>query len=137
LKKKKDLLQTIPGVGELTAEVILSETRGMKLFEKACQLAAYSGITPMSRQSGSSLNSKGSISRLENKNLRKAMYFPAIVAKKCNPIIKMFCERLSERGKSGKQVICAAIRKLLHIVFGMLKSGKPFDPKYQNLAFST
>jgi transposase len=137
LKKKKGLLQTIPGVGERTAEVILSETRGMKLFENARQLAAYSGITPMKRQSGSSLNSKGSISRLGNKNLRTAMYFPAIVAKRCNPIIKMICERLSERGKSGKQVVCAAIRKLLHIVFGVLRSGKPFDPKYQNLAFST
>ena len=87
----------------------------------------------MTRQSGSSLNSKGIISRLGNENLRTALYFPAIVAKRFNPLIRDFCERLTEKGKSGKQVICAAIRKLLHIIFGVLKSGKTFDPNYQNL----
>jgi hypothetical protein len=48
-----------------------------------------------------------------------------------------FCERFTEKGKSGKQVICAAIRKLLHIIFWGFKSGKPFDPNYKNLSFST
>lgn len=135
LNNKKKLLKSIPGIGDRTAEVILSETKGMEMFESARQLAAYSGITPMRRQSGSSLDSRGSISRLGNDNLRTALFFPAIVAKQCNPIIRAFCERLAEKGKSGKQLVCAAIRKLLHIVFGVLKSGKPFDPNYQNLAF--
>lgn len=138
LKGKKELLKTIPGISDRTAEVILSETKGgIDNFENARQLAAYAGITPKTSQSGSSLNSKGSISRLGNTALRTALYFPAIVAKKYNPIIQSFCKKLSERGKTGKQVVCAAIRKLLHIIFGVLKSGKPFDPNYQNLSFSS
>jgi transposase len=135
LKGKKQLLKTIPGISDRTAEVILSETKGMNMFESSRSLAAYAGITPKIRQSGSSLNSKGIISRLGNENLRNALYFPAIVAKRFNPIIKAFCDRLQERGKAGKQIVCAAIRKLLHIIYGVLKSGKPFDPNYLNSAF--
>jgi transposase len=138
LKRKKDLLKTIPGISDITAEVILSETKGgIEKFGSARQLAAYSGITPSIKQSGSSLNKKGSISRMGNSVLRTSLYFPAIVAKKFNPTIKAFCQKLADRGKSGKQIICASIRKLLHIVYGVLKSGKPFDPNYQNLAFAS
>lgn len=56
------------------------------------------------------------------------MYMPSVVAKRYNPIIKAFCERLSERGKRPKEIISAAMRKLLHINYGALKSGKAFDP---------
>ena len=138
LKKKKELLKTIPGIADRTAEVILRETKGgIENFESARQLAAYAGITPQIKESGSSVRGKGIISRLGNERLRTALYLPAVVAKKYNSSVKVFCERLSEKGKKGKQVICAGIRKLLHIVFGVLKSGKPFDPNCQNLAFSS
>jgi hypothetical protein len=56
------------------------------------------------------------------------LYLPAVVAKRHNPIIKAFCERLSQRGKRPMEIIAAAMRKLLHIVYGVLKSGKAFDP---------
>jgi hypothetical protein len=58
--------------------------------------------------------------------LRKALYIPAIVAWKHNPLIHVFCERLN--GKNGKAIVCAAMRKLIHLAFGVLKSGKAFDP---------
>jgi hypothetical protein len=57
---------------------------------------------------------------------------PAIVAKSCNPIIHNFCVRLSQSGLKPMEVIGAAMRKLLHLVFGVLKSGRPFDPNYLN-----
>ena len=138
LKKQKELLKTIPGISDRTSEIILSEIKGeIAKFESAKSLAAYAGITPKTSQSGTSLNSRGRISKLGNKTLRTALYLPAIVAKKHNFFIKVFCQRLSDKGKRGKQIICAAIRKLLHIIYGVLKSGKPFDPNYQNSSFST
>jgi transposase len=63
--------------------------------------------------------------------LRKALYMPAVVAKRHNPAIRAFCERLKANGKKGKAVICAAMRKLMHIAYAVLKSGKPFDPKFK------
>lgn len=74
-----------------------------------------------------SVNGKSKISKIGNNNLRKTLYFPAIVAKKHNPIIKSFCQRLELAGKPKMVIICAAMRKLVHIIYGVLKSGKAFD----------
>ncbi len=136
LKGKVSLLQTIPGIGEKSAIRFIAEIPNIENYTKAKCLAATFGITPKQRLSGSSINSS-SISKLGNKRLRKAFFLPALSAKLHNPIIKNFCKQLSERGKKAKQIICAAMRKLIHIVYGVLKSGKPFDPNYQNLSFSS
>jgi len=61
--------------------------------------------------------------------LRKALYMPALVAWQYNPIIRTFCQRLKNNGKNGKAIACAAMRKLIHIAFAVLQSGKPFDSK--------
>jgi hypothetical protein len=55
---------------------------------------------------------------------------PAVSAKKYNPVIRAFCQRLEANGKKGKAIICAAMRKLIHLAFAVLKSGIPFDPDY-------
>ena len=107
----------------------------MQKLESVRQLIAYSGITATKKQPEGSLDSKGVIAKLGNENLRSALYFPSIVAKKFNPAIKMLWNRLTERGKSDKQIICASIRKMLHIIFSVLKSGQTFYPNHQNLAF--
>ncbi|MGB4860342.1 MAG: IS110 family transposase, partial [Dokdonella sp.] len=60
--------------------------------------------------------------------LRRALYFPAMVALKHNPIIRTFGERLKSNGKRGKVLLCAAMRKLMHLIFGVLKNQQPFDP---------
>lgn len=65
-----------------------------------------------------------------NPLLRKALYMPTVVARTYNPAIRAFCEHLKAQGKNGKLITCAAMRKLLHLAFAILKSGKPFDPKY-------
>ena len=62
--------------------------------------------------------------------LRKALHMPALCALRFNPSIRTFCQRLKANGKNGKALACAAMRKLIHIAFGVLKSGKPFDPNY-------
>lgn len=130
LKEQSDLLQSIPGIGEKTAQVLLSEIEFSR-FDSARSVAAQAGVTPGRRQSGNSLNWTR-LSKIGNGRIRKALYFPAMSAMKHNEIIKTFASRLSQNGKAPMQVICAAMRKLLHIAFGVLKNNHPFDP---NLAF--
>ena len=130
LKAQKDLLKTIPGIGDATAAMLLSEIGDRERYTSARQLAAYAGLTPAIRQSGSSVRGRGAISRMGNPNFRKALFFPAMVAQKCNPIIRDFCNRLAQAGKPKMLIITAAMRKLLHIVFGVLKGKEGFNPDY-------
>jgi len=129
LKQRRDLLDTIPGVGKATAAqllVALSEHYG---FDNAKQAAAHAGLAPLIQESGR-WKGKTRLSKTGDPMLRKALYMPAVVAWQHNPAIRAFCERLKAAGKNGKAVACAAMRKLLHIAFAILKSGKPFDPNY-------
>jgi len=127
LKRRRDLLDSIPGVGEATAAqllVALSEHHG---FANAKQAAAHAGLAPLIQESGN-WKGKTRLSKTGDPMLRKALYMPALVAWRHNPAIRAFCERLKAAGKNGKAIACAAMRKLLHIAFAILKSGKPFDP---------
>jgi transposase len=124
------LLLSIPGIGQLTAAKLLGEIRDVGSFEDARQLAAYAGVTPRNFLSGTSIHKKARISKMGNANLRKILYMPAISAKRFNPIVRAFCQRLLDAGLRPMQVIAAAMRKLLHLIFGILKSGKPFDPDF-------
>jgi len=128
LNKKRELLATIPGIGEATINTILAFLSSEQ-FVSAKQMAAFVGLTPKHRESGKSVKGRTNISKIGDSQIRKTFYFPAIVAKKYNPTIKAFCERLEKNGKSKMEIICAAMRKLIHIIFGVLKNQKPFDPK--------
>lgn len=130
LRKQRDLAKSVIGIGELTAAKLLGEVRDITSFDSARQLAAYVGIAPRAFVSGSSVHKKSRISKTGNCHLRKDLYMCAIVARKHNPIIRAFCERLLAAGKSPMEVICAAMRKLLHLLYGVLKSGIPFNPDF-------
>ena len=127
LRADRELLLTIPGIGETTVNWLLSEVQ-MKQYRSARQLAAHAGLTPRQKESGTSVRGRSRLSKNGNARLRKALYMPALVAKRYNPVVKAFCERLSKRGKRPMEIIGAAMRKLLHIAYGVLKSGKDFDP---------
>lgn len=131
LREQQQLLASIPGIGELTAAKLLAEIGDLSNYESARQVAAYAGLTPRREVSGSSVRGRARLSKTGNAALRKALYLPAIVAKQHNPAIKAFCERLSKNGKSKMAVIGAAMRKLLHLAYGVLKSGKAFDPHHE------
>lgn len=120
------LLLSIKGVGKLTAYKILAQTPDIGIYQKAKQFAAAIGATPKQNQSGK-FQGKTTISRLGDARLRKALYMAALVAKRYNPVLKSFAERLKQRGKAPKAIICAVMRKLAHIIFGVLKHQKPFD----------
>lgn len=130
LRQQRDLLTSIPGIGDLTAFKLLAEIVDVKAFDSARQLAAFAGLTPRERRSGSSVRGRTGLSKRGSARLRSALYFPAIVAQRYNPIMQAFAQRLLNAGKAKMQVIAAVMRKLLHLVFGILKSGQPFDPHF-------
>lgn len=130
LRGKRDLLTSIPGVGETTSAILLAEFDSIERFGSARQMAAFAGLVPRLYLSGSSVRGKTRLSKTGSSRIRKALYMPALVAKKHNPLIAAFCERLQLAGKSPMAIIGAAMRKLIHIIYGVLKSGKPFDPAY-------
>lgn len=127
LSERCSLLDSIPGMGVQTAAVVISELGSPDRFESARQAAAYAGLVPSHRESGSSVRGKSQMSKVGNARLRRAMYFPAMTALRFNPAIQALGDRLRKRGKEAKVIIGAAMRKLLHICYGVLKSGRPFD----------
>ena len=124
------LLVSIPGIGEITAVWILVEIRDFREFSNARQLAAYAGLNPRINISGTSVHKKTRLSKTGNAKLRKALFMSAVVAKTHNPIIQTFCTRLSKCGLCKMEIIGAAMRKLLHLSYGVLKNDLPFDPNY-------
>lgn len=130
LKRKRDLLDSIKGVGDVVIEAILSETNGFARFERIEQVVAYMGLSPKEKTSGTSVKGRPSLSKIGSARLRKALYMPALSATRCNPFVRALYQRLTAKSKNGMVVACACMKKLVHIMFGVLKTGKPFDPSY-------
>lgn len=129
LKEKMSLITSIKGVGKLTAYRVLALMPDINSFQTAKQFAAYIGITPKHHQSGKMIG-KTTISRLGDSRLRKALYMAALVAKRYNKGLAAFVSRLEQNGKTPKTIVCAIMRKLAHIIFGVLKSRLPFNENY-------
>lgn len=132
LKQQCELLESIPGIGKRTAAKLLAEIGDIARYKSARQVAAYAGLTPRNNRSGT-IRGKTRLSKIGNARVRKALFLPAITAKRYNPIVRAFCQRLASHGKNKMQVIGAAMRKLIHIAFGVLKSGKQFDSNHELL----
>lgn len=127
--KKLQALLTIPGVGPKTAIMLLAITDGFTRFESARALASYVGICPRVWQSGSSINGRGSISKLGCAPLRKLLYMCSWTAKTCNPACKQMYERLAAKGKPEKVIKVAIAHKLLRQAFAVGKNQEPFNGK--------
>lgn len=124
------LITSIPGIGFATAAKVLAEVPRLQDFDTAAQLVAYSGLAPVQTQSGTSVHHKGKLSKQGNKHLRTALYMPTLAAMRHNPIIKRLTDRLKNAGKHPMSAVAAGMRKLLTLIFGVLKSGLRFDPNY-------
>ena len=130
LKQQSGLLDSIPGIAQATAALLLAEITNIKQYTSARQVAAYAGLVPRERRSGTSVRGRTCLSKIGNARLRKALYFPAITALRSSDFFKAWAEPLRTRGKSKMTVIGAAMRKLIHLAYGVLKTGKPFDPHW-------
>lgn len=127
LKHVTDLLLSIKGIGKLTTQRLLPLLYRQR-FDSARQFAAYLGLTPVRRQSGTSLNSRGKLSRHGNRSLRAALYMPAVCAITHDPAMRQFYDRLRQRGKLPKQALAAVMRKITHIAWGVVHNDRPYDP---------
>lgn len=130
LKGDVDLMRSIPGIGDIASVVIESETGGLSNFANVRQLVAYAGLSPEEYSSGTSVYRRSRISKRGNKRLRCVLYMSAMVACRLNPVVKRFYERLLAQGKGKKVAIVACMRKLLHIVWGVVKNKKIFNASY-------
>lgn len=132
LKSRQELLDSIPGLGERTIAMLLAFCIHPARFATARAAVAFTGLDPRQHESGSSVRGKPRLSKIGHAVLRKALYMPAMVTLYKTDWGKRFCQRLALAGKPPKLIIGAMMRKLVHVAFGVLKSGKPFDPKMQN-----
>jgi transposase len=127
LKKQRELLDSIPGLGLKTIPVLLSFFSGLR-FATARQAAAYAGLAPRQHESGSSVRRKPRISKMGHSFLRKALYMPAMVAVNKTEWGRAFKAWLAASGKIPMVIICAMMRKLVHVAVCILNSGKMFNP---------
>lgn len=128
-RQQAQLLCTIPGIGLLTAAKFLAEVPDVHRFAQTAQLDAYAGLVPKITESGQSSRT-GPLVKTGNAFLRTAFYMPALAAHRYNPIIANLKQRLAQDGKHKMTIVIAAMRKLLHLAYGVLKTGKPFDPAH-------
>lgn len=126
LRAQRDLLSSIPGIGEATAGQLLGDLFH-RSFSTAREAAAFAGVVPRVRESGT-MRGRAVLAKTGPGRLRKALYFPALTALRCNPAIRAMAVRLRAAGKPPMVIVGAAMRKLIHVAFGVLKSGRPFDP---------
>jgi transposase len=128
LSRDHQLLCTIKGIGSLTAAILLAEMLRPGQVERARQAAAHAGLVPRRELSGTSVRRNRGLGKEGNRYLRKALYMPALVAIKYNAPLRHFASRLRTAGKPKMSIVCAVMRKLIHIAFGVLKHQKPFNP---------
>jgi len=124
-----ELLTSIQGVGKQTAFRVIGFLPDVNQFHSAKQLAAYIGVTPKQHQSGKMMG-KTALSNMGNRRMRKALYMAALVAKRHNKGLTDFVSRLNNKGKKPKSIVGAVMRKLLHLIFAVLKSKQHFDVNY-------
>jgi transposase len=132
LERQVKLLVSIPGVGALTAAVAVAELPPMERLEHAGQAVAFAGLDPRRKTSGSSVATAPRLSKMGSRLLRQTLYMGALSALRYNPIIQALGQRLKAKGKGGKRAVAAAMRKMVRLIYGVLKHGRAFDPNWAN-----
>jgi len=129
-KESLTLLQSIPGIGKKTALLLLVLTDGFNRFNSSKELCSYAGLTPIIRQSGSSVRGKSRISKIGNPRLRNLLFMCSFNACKYNKACKALYDRIVAKGKSKKLALIAVCNKLLKQAFAIVKSGLPYDVEF-------
>jgi transposase len=132
-KEDLKLLKSIPAVGPQVSNHLLAVIHNHD-FDTSEKLTAYLGLVPVQRQSGSSILGRSRISKAGPPQIRAILYMAAITATRYNPHIKALYLRLLERGKSKRSALCAAMRKLVQLCFGVLKTRQPYEENYAHVS---
>jgi transposase len=130
VKKAVTIACSIPGVGTLTAATVLAETNGFDLIRNKRQLISYAGLDVREKQSGTSVKGKPRISKKGNKYLRKAMHMPALAAIRHEDRFKAIFARLVAKHGIKMKAVVAVQRKLLEIIYALVKTNNPYDTNY-------
>jgi transposase len=127
LRTQSENYQSINGVGKVVSATVLAELHDLPHFESAKQAVAYVGLAPRKHESGSSLHHSGGITKRGNSRLRAVLYMAALNGMKTDPVLKAFAERLrsSKDKKKPKVIVVAVMRKIVHLLYGIAKSGQP------------
>jgi transposase len=129
LRSRRELLLSVIGVGETLAALLLTEMPEPAVLRRSGEIVAYAGLNPSHHRSGTSIDRPTRISKIGNATLRSSLYMPALSAMRFNPAVAALVARLKSAGRlKPKQIVVAAMRKLLVLCFGVLKTGKRFDP---------
>jgi len=126
-----ELLQTIPGVGEVTAAFMIADIGSIERFKSKKALVAFAGLDSSIYQSGQFYNS-GKISKRGSPHLRTALYRSAVAAitirnnRATNPTLRLFYDKKVAEGKPKKVALIACANKMTRIIYGVLVSGQPF-----------
>jgi len=126
-------LKSIPGIGPKTAVMLVVLTDGFDRFTSGSELCSYAGLTPVIRQSGSSVKGRPRISKIGNQKLRNLLFMCSFNACKYNHACKAIYERLVAKGKSKKLALIAVCNKLLKQAFAIAKSGLTYDNNYRSV----
>ena len=130
LREKIEKICTVPGLGFITVLNIVAETDAFNLIRSSRQLVCYCGYDVVFKESGTSVKKKTRISHRGNSYIRKALYFPAFVAKQHNPVYEAFYERLFARQQVKMQSYVAIQRKLLVLIYTLWKKDEVYDPNF-------
>lgn len=123
-------LQTIQGIGPVTAAWLLVATLNFTTCHSPDQLTAFAGLAPHPRQSGTSLTRHRAVGHGGHARLRSALYLAAVSAIRANPVLRRFYRHLLDQGKLKKVALCAVARKLLHIAWAVATKQRVFDPAW-------
>lgn len=132
LQEAERLLCSIPGIGRVIALTILSEIPFITSFGRAREVASFAGLTPRLKQSGTSLRSRGSLTKEGSMALRKQLYMAALNVARRDNSLRPGYEAMIENGKPKMVAICALMHKLLRVAFGVLKHRTPFVENFAN-----
>ena len=125
-------IESITGLGRKTAMILIVLTEGFEKFEHSSQLCSFAGITPIIRQSGSSIHSRPRMSKMGNRRLRQLLFMCSFSAKKHNKACRDIFDRIVTKGKSKKLALIAVCNKLLKQAFAIAKSGLTYDDSYRS-----
>ncbi len=128
--KPIELVQTIPGIGLLTACWLVVLSLNFTACKNGASLAHYAGLAPVERRSGTSVRGYPQVGGGGHSHLRRLLYMAALSASRFNPLLKAFYDKLKEQGKAPKVARCAVARRLAVLAFGVAKSGQAFDSEY-------